>query len=406
MLALVISGEAIFFLPFVLPRVFRPTLLDVFDLNNFQLGTAFSAYGIIAMVSYFFGGPIADRYSARGLMSTALAATAIGGLFMASIPSFRVLIVIYSFWGLTTILLFWAALIRAAREWGGAQFQGRAFGFLDGGRGLAAALISTAGVAIMAEFLPEQVSSASIETRTETFQWVILLFSGFTLVIAGLVWIALPGGKIKGSETFISGLAGVKNVLKMPVVWLQSIILLCGYVGYKITDDFSLYAQDVLGYDEVRSAGVGTLAIWMRPVVAVTAGLLADRFIPSKLITASFIFLIIGGLAAGTGLLQPGILFPYIITFISVGIGIYALRALYFAIMEEGQIPFVLTGTAVGVVSMIGYTPEIFVGPLMGWLLDSFPGAQGHQYLFLFLAAFSFLGFVTSILFRNYKPNV
>jgi len=36
MLALVIAGETIFFLPFVLVRVFRPTLLVVFDLTNFE----------------------------------------------------------------------------------------------------------------------------------------------------------------------------------------------------------------------------------------------------------------------------------------------------------------------------------------------------------------------------------
>ena len=59
--ALIIAGESVFLLPFVLARVFRPTLLDVFDLTNLELGAAFSAYGIIAMAAYFLGGPLADR---------------------------------------------------------------------------------------------------------------------------------------------------------------------------------------------------------------------------------------------------------------------------------------------------------------------------------------------------------
>ena len=53
MLALIVAGEAVFFLPFVLPRVFRPTLLEVFQLTNLQLGIAFSVYGAVAMLAYF-----------------------------------------------------------------------------------------------------------------------------------------------------------------------------------------------------------------------------------------------------------------------------------------------------------------------------------------------------------------
>ena len=77
----------IFFLPFVIARVFRPTLLDVFRLTNLELGIAFSIYGFVAMLAYFPGGPLADRYAPRKLMTLALAATSIGGLVMASIPN-------------------------------------------------------------------------------------------------------------------------------------------------------------------------------------------------------------------------------------------------------------------------------------------------------------------------------
>ncbi|MFK8111832.1 MAG: MFS transporter [Rubripirellula sp.] len=105
-LALIVAGEAVFFLPFVLPRVFRPTRLDVFQLTNLELGIVFSVYGIVAMLAYFPGGPIADRFSARKLMAFALLATSLGGLLMARIPSLAALKWLYGFWGLTTILLF------------------------------------------------------------------------------------------------------------------------------------------------------------------------------------------------------------------------------------------------------------------------------------------------------------
>ena len=406
MISLIISGETIFFLPFVLPRVFRPTLLDVFQIDNLELGTAFSAYGIVAMISYFFGGPLADRFSARSLMAWALVATSLGGVYMMTIPSYMGVMGVYAFWGFTTIFLFWAALIKATREWGGERSQGKAFGFLDGGRGLSAALIGFVGIAILASMLPDNVASAIPEKQTASFRMVILAFSVFTFLIALLVWFTLPKSRSGEEHSASRDWKGIRRILRMPVVWMQMIIILCGYVGYKITDDFPLYAQDVLGFNEVNAALVGSMALLMRPLVALIAGFLADRYAPSSLISLSFILVVISGLLAGSGVLVAGMLLPYIFLFLIVTSGIYALRSLYFTVMNEGKIPLELTGTAVGVVSVIGYTPDIFVGPGMGWLLDSYPGALGHQYLFLFLSVFGIIGFVASVLFRRYKPTL
>ena len=160
MLTLIIAGEAVFGLPFVVVRVFRPTLLDVFGISNLQLGSAFALYGVLAMAAYLPGGPLADRYSARKLMSLALGATAVGGLIYARIPSSTTLTLLFGYWGITTILLFWSPLIRATRAWGGAQAQGRAFGILDGGRGLFAAVLGSSTVALFSVLLPDDPQTA------------------------------------------------------------------------------------------------------------------------------------------------------------------------------------------------------------------------------------------------------
>ena len=95
MLALIAAGEAVFLLPFVLIRIFRPTILDVFGINNLQLGLAFSVYGIVAMAAYFLGGPLADRFSSRKLMTLALVTTGSGGVFFALQPSFYLFVILY-----------------------------------------------------------------------------------------------------------------------------------------------------------------------------------------------------------------------------------------------------------------------------------------------------------------------
>ncbi|MCM2371366.1 MFS transporter [Aporhodopirellula aestuarii] len=405
-ITLVIAGETVFFLPFVLPRVFRPTLLEVFQLTNFELGIAFSVYGVIAMLAYFPGGPLADRFAARKLMAFALLATSLGGLMLMSIPSFTVVKVLYGFWGVTTILLFWAPLIRATRAWGGAKLPGRAFGILDGGRGLVAAGIGSGAVALFSFFMPDEVQSATPDQRSKAFQQVILMFSGITFFAAVLVWVALGRQSDRGDDsrdeiTHDTTLPpkGVRGVLRMPTVWLQAIVVVCAYVGYKGLDDVSLYAHEVLDFNEVQSARVGTLSMWIRPFAAVAAGLLADRFGVARMTMLSLLIFGIGSAVIASGGFRPGMNTFFFATLISTSAAVFALRGLYFAMMEDGRVPLGDTGTAVGIVSGVGYTPDVFMGPLMGFLLDRWPGELGHQFFFAVLTLAAIIGLAASMSF-------
>jgi len=405
LLLLILAGEAIFFLPFVLARIFRPTLLIVFNITNFELGTCFSIYGIVAMASYFFGGPLADRFPSRNLIAIALWSTALGGGVMAMAPSNNILAVLYGYWGFTTIFLFWAALIRATREWGGPDFQGRAFGLLEGGRGLTAALIGSLALFIFSSFMPVETDIAIQQKRIDSFQIVILTTSIIVFFSGLLVWYFIPKKITKVDKT--GNPSSIRNVIKlmrMPGIWMQAIIIVCAYVGYKITDDYSLYANQVLGFDEINAAGVGTMALWMRPVFAVMAGFFADRFNGSKVVIWCFILMLMGGMLIFLGIFDK-IVWLILIIMATTLAGVYGIRGIYFAVMQEARIPLISTGTAVGIISIVGFTPEVFMSPLMGFLLDEFPGATGHQYVFLVLSFFAFVGLMVSINFRRLVKN-
>lgn len=402
LLALVIAGESIFFLPFVLARIFRPTLLEVFDLTNLELGVAFSFYGIVAMGAYFFGGPLADRFAPRGLLAVALITTAAGGLVLITIPSLVTLNLLFAYWGFTTIALFWSALIRATREWGGESLQGVAFGLLDGGRGLLTAVIGSVLVAIYASLLPTDVVSASLEQRTAAFQHIILVVTAITAAAAVLLWFSLPPqpSRLK-SHAPLFDWNGMRHALRMPEVWLQAVIVICAYVGYKATDDFSLYAKEVLGLNEVAASRVGLVSLWMRPVAAIGAGFMADRVGAAKMTLISFALIISGSLVLASSMITTGVWWTYLLSISTASLGIFALRGLYFAIMGEGRIPIAFTGSAVGLVSVIGYTPDVFMGPLMGLLLDGAPGAVGHRQVFAVVAGFAIVGLVTTCAFMR-----
>ena len=100
--------------------------------------------------------------------------------------------VLYGYWGFTSIFLFWGALIRATRDWGGNDSQGMAFGILEGGRGLTAAIISSLGVVILAAQMPKNVELAGDEERRAAFRSVILLYSAITALSGVAAWVLIP----------------------------------------------------------------------------------------------------------------------------------------------------------------------------------------------------------------------
>ena len=65
----------------------------------------------------------------------------------------------------------------------------------------------------------------------------------------------------------------------------------------------------------------------------------------------------------------------------------------------EAKIPLAVTGTAVGFISIVGYTPDIFAGPLMGYFLDADPGPVGLQNTFWVMSAFTIIGFIAAFWF-------
>jgi sugar phosphate permease len=402
--ALIIAGEIIFGLPFHTARFFRPTMLEVFGFTNTQLGDLFALYGVTAMLSYFPGGAIADHFSARGLLSTSLVATAIGGVFMAPIPGAGGMAVLYALWGFTTIFLFWGALIRATREWGGEKEQGVAFGLLEGGRGIVAAVVAGLLVAVLAFHMPEDVTLATDAERRRGFQGVILGYSLVALLAGALTWFVIPAPQGEPARR-ANPLPNMAAVVRLPVVWAQAAIIVCAYCTYKGVDYYSLYLVQVMGLDEVAAARLASWGAYIRPVGAIVAGLIADRLNAANSIGVAFgllaaTYLVLSVLSpetAGAGLIYANL---------AIGLfAVFALRGIYFALLQETRTPRHITGAAVGLISVVGYTPEIFFAPIAGRILDADPGAGGFQNLFGLLAAIMVAGIVVVGLLTWLKRN-
>jgi sugar phosphate permease len=396
MACLCLSGGIIYLLPY-LREVYYIPLQEALHLSNTQLGVLMSVFGVAAMISYFPGGWIADKISPRKLITISMVLTGIIGLYFATFPSYALSIVVHAFWGISVTLTFWAALIKATRNWAPPTQQGRAFGILESGRGVAEVISSTALLALFAK----------LGSNTLGLSWVIIVFSIIDILIGLMAWFVLAdhprGSSYEKEEKEKVGFPEIIKVLKMPVVWLISIVILAAYSAYWGSYYFTPYATDVFQMSVVFGGALGVGKMWIKPISALGAGFLADRVGASKAVAWSFVALIA---SFGVFALTPGsrsLLFILVVNTAVASLAIFALRGIYFAMFEEGGVPLALTGTATGIVSVIGYTPDIFMPLAGGALLDGYPGALGYRYFFTFIAGLSLIGLMAAfIILRKY----
>lgn len=387
MACLCLSGGIIYLLPY-LREVYYLPLLKALSLTNTQLGVMMSVFGTTAMISYFPGGWIADKVSPRQLITLSMVATGMAGFYFATFPSYKMCIVIHAFWGVSVTLTFWAALIKATRNWSPSTQQGRAFGILEGGRGLAELASSTALLAVFAR----------LGSQAFALSRVIILFSIIDLLIGVMAWFTLNESRDDSPrvERHKIGINEIKTVLRMPQVWLLSLVIMAAYAAYWGSYYFTPYATDVFKMSLVFGGAIGVGKMWIKPIPALGAGFLADRIGPSRTVTWSFMLLVASFVVFVLTPGSPDLVLVLVINTAVASLAIFALRGVYFALLEEGGIPLALTGTATGIVSVIGYTPDIFMPVAGGALLDKFPGGEGYRYFFLIIILLCLLGLLAA----------
>ena len=390
MTVLSFSGGIIFLLPFLREIYYRP-LGEALSLTNTELGVLMSVFGFTSMVAYFPGGWLADRVSPKKLMTTSLIVTGLAGLYFATFPTYAVSIAIHAFWGVSITLLFWGAMIRVTRNWAPADQQGRAFGWLESLRGIGE-VVTSSGLLLVFAWLGSGEKALSV---------VIIQLSSIVIAMGILSWFVIEDIAAETSSDEKKKKVGwheVLALLRMPVVWMISCVVMCGYCAYWASFYFTPYASDVFLTTAAVAGAIGLGRMWLKPVAAVIAGYVADRFGVAISISVLFVVLVgsfvIFALLPGT----PAMFTVMLINVVVAGIAIFAIRGIYFALLEEGFIPLAVTGTACGIVSAVGFTPDIFMPLLGGVLLDTYPGIEGYRYFYLVTAVICMLGLCASLL--------
>ena len=135
LIILTISGSLIYALPYF-RNYYYDAYVETYNLTNTQMGTLGSMFGVFGMISYLFGGIVADFISPKKLISVSLVLTGLAGFSHLFVSNYSMLLIIYLVWGFTSLFAFWPSLVKGIRSIAGSDEQSKAYGFMEGGRGI------------------------------------------------------------------------------------------------------------------------------------------------------------------------------------------------------------------------------------------------------------------------------
>ncbi|HWQ80207.1 MAG TPA: MFS transporter [Anaerovoracaceae bacterium] len=395
LLLIIIAASAVYELPYI-RYYYYDVMMGALGVTHTQMGTMMSVYGIVAMICYFPGGWLADRFSCRKLLAFSLAGTGLGGLYFMTFPPYVLTLALHAFWGVTTSLTFWAAMIKATRMLGASKEQGKIFGILEGGRGLVPLLYSFPFLAVFNSFAVPELG----------FRALVSCYSIMTIAVSILIFFFYkPVGESNAQEEQTGAVVkDIIAVVKMPGVWILSLIIFSSYIMYTAQSYITPYLTEMFGQSDSSAAFIGLIRTYFIAIFAAPlAGIFADKIgSTARTLFYAFILILISTITFKLIPASPSYLWPVLIAMVLLAFSVFITRGIYFAAIDALKIPLAYTGAAVGLASFVGYIPETFIYNLIGSWLDNNTGVGGYQIMFTFLVIMAVVGLATSYILVRY----
>ncbi len=403
---LILAAGSIYVLPYIRTN-FQQAFIEVFNMDVATFSNLYVMLGMMYIIGYLPSGWLADKFSYKKLVVFSLLVTGFAGLYVATIPPSNQLFFIFLIWGISTVFTFWSALIKGVTILAKPEEQAKAFGILDGMRGLIEALLATLALVLFGSIVGV---SQNIEDTTRGLQAVIIFWSSWSILIGIVIFFVLKEPKtakndeLKESLGLQKTIQNLKIILKMPEVWLMSGVIFCGYTIFWTTYYLGGYIQTAFGLNAVVAASITTGMMWMRPLGGIGGGFLADKFSKEKVFSVA---LILGGAALIAISLYSGnavIIIGFFVLFI--GLMSYVLRGIYWSFLDDFKLEPEILGIAIGVISLAGYLPDILIPKLSSPIFIHYnDGKEAYMIYFIVSAIIGIVGVVVTIYFKKVVNN-
>ena len=381
-------------------------IVDAANVNEF-IGNTGMIVGMVSMVMYIVGGILADKFSERNLVCLGGVFLAIGTVWFALLPDATQILLAHGLMALGVGTM-WSAYLKTTRKMGTAKEQGRMFSTSEFIRGIIGTLLGFMGVGLLNRaILPEGVIDPTLVGQQ--FSLLLYINAGIFLALSIICFVLIPKNLVgneeaDGTEQVPFSFKFAIDALKLPAVWLCVVILFCGYsVTAAASGYLGTYTVQILGIDPTTAS---SFAVVRNYIIAALSTLLIG-FVAVALkseIKTLGVYLGITGIVIALLMLlgqTPGIGVAIIFVFAFFYTG---MRGLYFATLSEMRIPVHLTGIAAGIVSFLGYTPDVFFSKVAGIWLDT-AGTTGFTYIWIYAIACCIIGVVACFVSYRYAKK-
>ena len=268
---------------------------------------------------------------------------------------------------------------------GDSSEQGRLFGLYEGFGGVAGTVLSFGGLYFFSKF----------ENIVEGFKAATIMYSVCSMICGVILFIAIKEREVEKKEQV--KFTSLIKAVRMPKAWLISAIIFSVYMVFSSLTYLNPYMTEVF---KMSMALVSFVAIGRTYVIkfiaSPLAGVIADKIGSStKCLFGGFILVTI---TQAVFLITPGnpsLVYVALVNMLVLTILMFAFRGIYFATVDESNIPLNVTGIVVGFVSVIGFLPDAFYYTLVGSWLDKY-GNTAYKYVFSLSLACSILGIIAS----------
>lgn len=394
---LALSGSVIFGLPFF-RFDYYDAYISTYHLTNTQMGIFGTVIGAFGIVSYLFGGVVADGMSVRKVIVISLFGTGIGGLLHLLPLGFKGLLCIYALWGVSTTFAFWPACVKAVRVMSDEDSQGKAYGFFEGTQSIGGAVVALIAVAFF------NWGASRMENEVRAMKYVILFYALVNIAMGIFAFFAVKDEKMTLSTDKVS-FKGLAKVLKNPAVWIICLVSFCNHVFCLSIYYYIPYVTDILGAGVAFGAMLGVFRKFGSIGGNIIGGYLADKFGTARLMLMAFVVMLGGQIVMLLTPAKQSSVIVIAVVFVTILVFFHMNYAMAWTMMSEGAVPVEYSGTAAGLICTAGAIPETFVSILAGNIIDKNPGAVGFRYFFYFLTAVIAAGLVLILIWRKYLKH-
>lgn len=392
---LVLGAGTIYKLGFLKDAFYVP-MQEFMGLSHTQIGTAMSVAGIISTFGFLVSIYLTDRISKKVMIPMSLVGIGLLGFGLATFPPYWLFLLIYCGLAVCADMLYWPTMLKTVRLLGTDEEQGRMFGIMEAGRGLIDTIVAFGALGIF----------AAMGSNKAGLKAAILFYAAVPMVIGIISYFLLEPDEIqtvvdskeKVNKNIIA-LNGVKSALKNKNIWLVSFNVFAVYSVYCGLTYFIPFLKDVYALPAVLVGAYGIINQYgLKMLGGPIGGYLTDKVFHSPTKYLKIVFVITGVLLGVLIFVPHNLMNVYVgmLMTLSIGSCVFSMRAIFFAPMDEVDVPREITGSAMSLGAFIGYLPGAFLYSVYGYILDSNPGIAGYRIVFMVMAAFSVAGFLLS----------